>query len=152
MAVRGWFTVRVDLVSGAGLSFAPQPGRIFLVGPTHTFLDLATAIDLGFARWDLSHLHEFRFADGRCFGIPDDDDPQSVQDYESVRVGAEVKRGERFLYIFDFGANWNHQCTVLSSNLDPLEVLGSVPRQPTPIWGWGWIPDQYARRSYAEEA
>jgi len=142
----------VDLVSGAGLHFAPQPGRIFLVGPSHTFLDLATAIDLGFARWDLSHLHEFRFPDGRCFGIPSEEEDPDVIDYETVRVGSQVKRGERFTYVFDFGANWQHQCEVLDSNLDPLEVLGHVPHQPTPIWGWGWIPDQYARQCYGEDA
>jgi len=149
LAVRGWFTVRVDLVSGGGLHFAPRPGRIFLVGPSHTFRDLAVAIDLGFARWDLSHLHEFRFPDGRCFGIPDEEAPDVI-DYAQVRVASQVKRGEPFTYVFDFGANWEHRCEVLDSNLDPLEVLGDVPGEPTPIWGWGWIPDQYGRRSYDE--
>ena len=37
----------------------PSPGRIFIVGPSHTFLGLADAIEAAFARWELSHLHEF---------------------------------------------------------------------------------------------
>jgi hypothetical protein len=28
----------------------PAPGRVFIVGPSHTFGDLAEAIDLAFAR------------------------------------------------------------------------------------------------------
>lgn len=144
--------MRVDLVSGAGLLFAPQPGRIFLVGPHHTFSDLAAAIDLAFARWDVAHLHEFRFDDGRYFGIPDAPSKggAGVRDYDAVKVGSQVKRGERFTYIFDFGANWQHHCTVVTSNLDPVEVLGHPPEKPTPIWGWGWMPDQYGRQTYDE--
>lgn len=29
---------------------------------------------------------------------------------------------------------------------EPLDELGIVPRQPTPYWGWGAMPDQYGRR------
>lgn len=45
-----------------------SPGRIFLVGPSHTFERFAAA----FARWDLSHLHNFERKDGRLIGYPDD--------------------------------------------------------------------------------
>jgi hypothetical protein len=34
-------------------------GPVFAVGPSHTFADLARAIDNAFARWDLSHLTLF---------------------------------------------------------------------------------------------
>jgi hypothetical protein len=30
-----------------------------MVGPGHTFATRAEAIDLAFARWDVSHLHSF---------------------------------------------------------------------------------------------
>jgi hypothetical protein len=55
----------VILISKAGQELVDPPGRDLLMNSTHTFADLASAIDRGFARWDLSHLHEFRFADGR---------------------------------------------------------------------------------------
>ncbi|MEU9033188.1 hypothetical protein AB0D46_37970 [Streptomyces sp. NPDC048383] len=30
--------------------------------------------------------------------------------------------------------------------IDPLDVLGMEPGGPAPYWGWGSLPDQYARR------
>ncbi len=71
-----WMTVRVELVSGRGIDFDPPPGRVFVVGPNNTFGDLAKAIDLHFARWDLSHLHVFRLEDGRQIGYPDPEWPR----------------------------------------------------------------------------
>ena len=50
----------------------PPPGRVFIVGPAHTFEQLAHAINAAFARCDLSHLHQFELADGRLIGYPDD--------------------------------------------------------------------------------
>jgi hypothetical protein len=47
----------------------PFPGRIFIVGPSHTFLALADAINAAFARWDLLHLHEFEMDGGRRIGF-----------------------------------------------------------------------------------
>jgi hypothetical protein len=43
-----------------------------IVGPSHTFAQFAVAIDAAFARWDLSHLHEFRAAGWGLVGYPDD--------------------------------------------------------------------------------
>jgi hypothetical protein len=124
----------------------PRPGRILLIGPTHTLLDVATAIDLAFARWDLAHLHEFEFADGRRYGIRDEGSDQRVIDYDLVKACSVVNKGETFSYVFDFGDDWRHSCQVVNTRLDPIAELGIVPRQPTPIWGWGSIPDQYGRR------
>lgn len=44
----------MDLLGGGGIDCDPSPGRIFLVGPSHTFEQFAEAIDAAFARWDLS--------------------------------------------------------------------------------------------------
>lgn len=71
---QSWMIVRVLLAAQGGEEFVGAPGRDLLVSDTHTFADLATAIDRAFARWDLSHLHEFRFADGRRIGMIDLDD------------------------------------------------------------------------------
>jgi hypothetical protein len=44
----------VDLLGGGVIECDPSPGRIFIVRPSHTFGQFATAIDAAFARWDLS--------------------------------------------------------------------------------------------------
>jgi len=30
-------------------------------------------------------------------------------------------------------------------------MIGIVPRQPVPVWGWGWIPEQNGRRTEDDE-
>ena len=147
--VRGWFTVRVDLVSGAHVPDDPRCGRIMLVGPRHTLKDLAEAVDLAFARWDLAHLHEFEFPDGRRYGVPGEEFAAELGeaiDYEQVQAGSVASKGELFMYVFDFGDNWLHLCRVERSNVSPTKLAGIVPEKPIPVWGWGWIPDQYGRR------
>ncbi|MGI8888293.1 MAG: hypothetical protein ACR2GB_04890, partial [Nocardioidaceae bacterium] len=56
---RTWLSIRVDLVGGGGLTLRPQPGRMFAAARSHTFAQLAIAIDDAFARWDRAHLHMF---------------------------------------------------------------------------------------------
>jgi hypothetical protein len=117
-----------------------------LVGPAHNFAQLAEAIDLAFARWDLGHLHEFELADGRRVGIPDDEEPDlGVLDHAALKVASELPPGGEFSYAFDLGDDWRHRCTVLEEKVDPEEVYGPAPIQPVPIFGWGTIPDQYGR-------
>jgi hypothetical protein len=62
---RTWLSVTVELLGGRGEELWPWPGRIFAVGPSHTFMDFADAINDAFARWDRSHLSMFTLADGR---------------------------------------------------------------------------------------
>lgn len=66
---------------------------MFIVGPGHTFEQFAEAIDAAFARWDLSHLHEFELPDGRKIGYPDDEfAPDLVWlDHAKLKVAREVK-------------------------------------------------------------
>ena len=74
----------------------PAPGRIFIVGPSHTFAGLADAINAAFARWDLSHLHEFELGDGRRIGFVDPDpfaDDEVVEDLAAVKVASAVAPG-----------------------------------------------------------
>jgi hypothetical protein len=139
--------IRVDLLGGGGIDCDPSPGRVFVVGPSHSFEAFAEAIDAAFARWDLSHLHSFDLPDGRLVGYPDDTfEPDVVWlDHAKLKVAREVKPGEEFEYVFDLGDNWRHRCTVAKDKADPLEVYGIVPVCPVAIWGWGSIPDQYGR-------
>ncbi len=154
---RTWLSIRVELVGGRGDDLWPYPGRVLLVGPSHTFADLASAIDAAFARWDRAHLCRFTLADGRV--VTDEETAEENLDspfgpigaraplvLDRVKVATEVALGDEFSYVFDFGDDWTHACTVESSKVDPVEVLGLRPMTPTASWGWGIIPDQYGRR------
>jgi hypothetical protein len=150
---RTWLQVRVDLLGGLGGRLRPSPGRIFIVGPGHTFEQFADAINAAFARWDLSHLHAFELADERMIGFPDDTFGAEMTwlDHAKLRVTREVKPGDVFEYVFDMGDNWQHVCTVLDEKADPVESYGIVPDRPVAIWGWGSISDQYGRRSFDDD-
>jgi hypothetical protein len=38
---RTWLQIRVDLLGGRGAACDPSPGRVFLVGPSHSFEPIA---------------------------------------------------------------------------------------------------------------
>jgi len=42
---RTWLSIRVDLIEGHGEHLWPRPGRLFAAARTHTFAQLADAID-----------------------------------------------------------------------------------------------------------
>jgi hypothetical protein len=140
---RTWLAIEVELLGGGGIDCDPPPGRVMIVGPSHTFAQLAEAVDAAFARWDLSHLHEFELPDGRLVGYPDDSFEPDVVWHDH----AKLKPGMDFSYVFDLGDNWRHRCRVEPEKVDPLVVYGIVPAGPVAVSGWGWIPDQYGRRS-----
>lgn len=140
-----WWSITVGLVEGRGETFWPRPGRVFAAAPSHSFADLADAIDTAFARWDRSHLREFRLADDTRIGMPDEDWDGDVVDESSTKL-SRLSGGEKFLYVFDFGDGWHHLCTVGETKIDPLDELGIKPAVPLPAFGWGSIPDQYGRR------
>jgi hypothetical protein len=144
---RTWLSIRVDLIEGHGEALWPRPGRIFAAARSHTFAQLAHAIDDAFARWDRAHLHDFELPDGTRLSTP-------YSDWEELGPALDDRRtrlsrlnpGEQFVYVFDFGDAWTHLCTVGSERVDPEETIGIVPGEPLPYWGWGDIPDQYRRR------
>ena len=144
---RTWLSLRVELVEGRGERFWPRPGRQFAAARTHTFAQLATAIDDAFARWDRAHLHEFTLADGQRIGRPDPDFDTADQVLDDRRTTlGRLRAGEQLVYVFDFGDDWTHLCTVGERRVDPLETLGILPEGPLPYFGWGELPDQYGRR------
>jgi Plasmid pRiA4b ORF-3-like protein len=144
---RTWLSIRVDLVEGHGEHLWPRPGRTFAAARSHTFAQLAEAIDDAFARWDRAHLHDFSLADGTRLTTLYEDWEESgpAADDRKAKL-SRLQLGERFVYVFDFGDDWTHLCTVGDGRVDPLQVLGIVPRVPLPYWGWGDIPDQYRRQ------
>lgn len=157
---RTWLSVTVELLGGRGEELWPWPGRIFAVGPSHTFMDLANAINDAFARWDRSHLSMFTLADGRV--ITDEETGAEMAssirgpiiapiDIAAAKVARTVEPRAEFQFTFDFGDAWMHRCVVGEVKIDPLEVVGIRPDAPLPYWGWGSIPDQYGRRWAADD-
>ncbi|MEU9235995.1 IS1096 element passenger TnpR family protein [Streptomyces subrutilus] len=145
---RTWLSIRVELVSGQGADFWPRPGRVLAAARSHSFAQLAESIDVAFGRWDLAHLHMFTLGDGT--GVSplewwDGEAPDGTVDGRSTKLG-RLEAGEQFAYVFDMGDSWAHLCTVAEKRIDPLDELGAEPGRPTPYWGWGSLPDQYARR------
>ncbi|WP_258804247.1 plasmid pRiA4b ORF-3 family protein [Pseudarthrobacter sp. NS4] len=152
---RTWLSLTVELLGGRGEELWPWPGRIFAVGPSHTFMELANAINNAFARWDRSHLSMFTLADGRV--ITDEETGAEMAasiggplitpiNIDVAKVVRTLEPGTEFQFTFDLGDAWTHRCMVGEVKVDPLEVLGIRPDTPLPYWGWGSIPDQYGRR------
>src|SRR5450759_1245861 len=111
---RTWLSIRVDLVEGHGEHFWPRRGRIFAAARSHTFAQLAGAIDDAFARWDRAHLHDFSLADGTRLTTPYGDWEEGGPAADDRRAKlSRLQLGERFVYVFDFGDDWTHLCTCL---------------------------------------
>ena len=146
VAEERWLSIKVELLSGRGLELDAPPGRVMIAAPHHTLAELSEAIDLAFARWDLSHLHQFKLADGRRAMPEGDEFDSSVLDSRAVAL-ADLGLGSEssFEYVFDLGDHWRHRCKIRAADLDPVDAYGEAPDRPVPIWGWGWIPDQYGR-------
>jgi len=157
---RTWLSVTVELLGGRGEELWPWPGRVFAVGPSHTFMDLANAVNDAFARWDRAHLSMFNLADGRV--VPDEENGaelagsiggpiRTTLDIETTKVASVVHPGNEFRFTFDLGDDWIHRCVVGDEKIDPLDVLGIRPDRALAYWGWGSIPDQYGRRWAADD-
>jgi hypothetical protein len=143
---RSWFIIRVELLSGSGEEIHPPPGRDFLVSSGHSLLEFAVAIDTGFARWDLGHLHMFRLPGGSEYVLGGGEDGDDTPSTESTRLGLlGLARGTEFEYVFDLGDEWLHRCEVRAVDVDPEAEFGDEPASPIPVFGWGAIPDQYWR-------
>lgn len=146
------------MIRQGGEELVDPPGRDLLMSSAHTFADLATAIDRAFARWDLSHLHEFRLLDGRrvitmegADEFEEFDPARHLDELAHSLSSVGLRAGETFTYVFDFGDNWEHACTVLRTDVDPVEEWGTVPSEIVAIFGWGTIPDQYGRLSLDDD-
>ena len=77
---------------------------------------------------------------------------QEIDDRTITLGAAALAVGDSFEYVFDLGDGWEHTCTVLRGDVDPIEELGRTPRETVPIFGWGTLPDQYGRTRPDSEA
>lgn len=66
-------------------------------------------------RWQDYHLHEFMVGE-KVYGVPDPEDAfddRKVYHEKNIRLGTVIERGvRRFLYVYDFGDNWQHRISV----------------------------------------
>lgn len=151
---RRWQAIKVELLGGRGEGLELPPGRIMVCPPGTTFDQLGLAVDVALARWDLSHLRMFTLADGTRVVDEEMQDELVGNGFGAsvprtallgAKVSSLVREGDTFTYVYDFGDDWTHRCTVVG-RVDPEEQLGVVPDRPLASWGWGTVPDQYGRR------
>src|SRR5664280_3910723 len=119
---RTWLSITVELVEGRDEHFWPRPGRIFAAARSHTFAQLARAIDDALARWDRSHLHQFELGDATRLTTPFEGWDATDQTDDRQTKLSRLQLGERFVYVFDLGDGWTHLCTVDTQRVDPLEA------------------------------
>ncbi len=141
MARQSWLIIRVELVSGLGEEIHPSPGRDFLVSSDHSPLQFAVAIDTGFARWDLGHLHMFRLPGGAEYMLGGGEDGDETPSTELTRLGLlRLALGTEFEYVFDLGDEWLHRCEVRAVDVDPQAEFGDEPAAPGPALRVGSHP------------
>jgi len=51
-------------------------------------------------------------------------EPEHLRDYKRAKALGQLALGEQFAYVFDFGDQWEHLCTVGPIRIDPLQTLG----------------------------
>lgn len=138
----GSLSIEVELVAGRGRSWWPRPGRVFAAGPTHTFAQLAEAVDRAFGRWDLDHLRMFVLPGGvEVSWSAWRDGPAFPGTHDGRRARLDLLTpGSCFAYVFDFGADWTHLCTI-------RRVSGTTcpPAVPALRGSWGDGPEQHGR-------
>ena len=104
------FTLRISLERSD-----PEIWRRFQVTDTMTLDDLHDTIQIVMG-WTDSHLHRFSIA-GTDYSkiLPDvvERDGQDAIDEDDVLIGDVIKKkGQKFVYIYDYGDNWRHNLVV----------------------------------------
>lgn len=106
-----------------------------------TLEDLHLAIQRAFG-WDNDHLYAF-YLTGRqehltevAAPMPEDAEPPTADDVSLAAL--DLRPGQRFLYVFDFGDNLRHDIEVL--DVVPAPAHGDFPRL---VESYGAAPPQY---------
>lgn len=134
-----YYELEVVLTTGAWLPEGWTPGRVFAVPGSVPLRELALAIDTAFGRWDFNHEREFTIG-------------KQHFDCLTSLDSMGLKSGDAFDYEFDLGDSWTHRCLVRNAATDLYKIWdGWRPKVPTPLLGWGALPDQYGRRSETDD-
>lgn len=103
----------------------PPVWRRVLVPSSMTLARLHKVIQELFDWWDY-HLHEFEI-DGRRYGIDDGEDwDEPPLDERKAKLDKLAPAGTSFVYLYDFGDNWQHRIDV--EDVAPLDTAASYPR------------------------
>ena len=112
------------------LDIEPEIWRRVVVPDSLTLRELHAAIQRAMG-WQDYHLHMFEIG-GRSFEIPEDDIRGPEEGYEDERkhtLEALISAGTRFLYVYDFGDDWNHSVTVedvIDPDPEPIDPSGRL--------------------------
>jgi Plasmid pRiA4b ORF-3-like protein len=142
-----YYELQVVLVSGAHLPEGWMPGRVFAAPGNCVLWELAVAIDASLGRWDLTHERDFTVKGKRIDG---DAEARGADRFTLDSLG--LARGDVFEYEFDLGDSWVHRCLVLNVAPDLYKQWeGWRPEAPSPLYGWGSLPDQYGRETDTDD-
>jgi Plasmid pRiA4b ORF-3-like protein len=104
---------------------SPMIWRRLLLRSDQTLADLHQTLQIVFG-WSDFHLHRFRIH-GKDFGVSRRGGPSFYQDAYQVRLADfHFRLGERFLYEYDFGDQWEHQIRL-------ERILPLPPKQTCPV-------------------
>ena len=94
--------------------------------------------------WESYHLYQFSIADSQ-YGIPNPDYAPEFRDTRKIKLKQVISKKMRFVYVYDFGDNWEHEILVEQilraklSNFDALCLGGKRSCPPEDVGGtWGY--------------
>jgi Plasmid pRiA4b ORF-3-like protein len=104
---------------------SPMIWRRLLLRSDQTLADLHYTLQISFG-WSDFHLHRFRIH-GKDFGVSRLGGPSFYQNANQVRLAEfHFRLGERFLYEYDFGDQWEHQIRL-------ERILPIMPEKAYPV-------------------
>jgi hypothetical protein len=128
------YQVKVTLM---GVENPPVWRRVLV--PAAVRLDRLHEIIQAAMGWQNAHLHAF--IDGRTYyGVPDAE--LRYRDERTTRLNDLLKPGDRLLYTYDFGDDWDHDITIEEATVAepgmsyPLCIAGQGACPPEDAGGW----------------
>jgi hypothetical protein len=121
---------------------SPPIWRTIEIVGSSTLEDLHFALQVAMG-WTNSHLHQFMIGDA-SYGMADADeaDDLDLEDECGFRLQDLVKRGDSFVYEYDFGDSWEHDVTVkqVAKITEPPEPRCTGGARACPPEDCGGIP------------
>ena len=93
------------------LDIKPEIWREILIKNDITFKKLHEIIQISFG-WTNSHLYNFN-VDGILFSVPDKEFENDDLDVKNKITEFLIEKGQRALYTYDFGDNWEHEIKIV---------------------------------------